>query len=51
MQNYRAEPQPGGGGGHYVPDVQNNKEGPQAREPFKCKNGQIYGERLVKEAF
>ena len=31
--------------------VQNNREGPQAKEPSKCLNGQSYGERLAKEAF
>ena len=35
----------------YVPDVPNNREGPQAREPSKCLNGQSNRERLVKEAF
>ena len=35
----------------YVPDKLNNKEGPQAREPSKCLNGQSYGERQAKEAF
>ena len=46
---YRVGPQPGGP--LYVPDVLNNREGPQAREPSKCLNGQSYGERLAKEAF
>ena len=32
-------------------DTPNNREGPQAREPSKCLNGQSYGERLAKEAF
>ena len=32
-------------------DMPNNKEGPQAREPSKCLNGQSYRERLTKEAF
>ena len=32
-------------------DMPNNKEGPQAREPSKCLNGQSYRERLAKEAF
>ena len=32
-------------------DVPNNREGPQAREPSKCLNGQSYTERLAKEAF
>ena len=31
----------------YVLDLPNNREGPQAREPFKCLNGW----RLAKEAF
>ena len=31
-------------------NVPNNREGPQAREPFKCRNGQSYRGRLVKEA-
>ena len=35
----------------YVPDVLNNREGPQARESFKYPNGRSYGERLAKEAF
>ena len=34
-----------------MPDVPNNREGPQAREPSKCLNGQSYEERLAKEAF
>ena len=46
---YKIGPQPGGS--LYVPDVPNNREGPQAREPSKCLNGQSYGERLAKEAF
>ena len=41
--NYRVGPQPGGGA-LYVPDVMNNREGPQRREPSKCPNGQSYGE-------
>ena len=32
-------------------DVPNNREGPQAKEPSKCLNGQSYRERLAKEAF
>ena len=44
-------PQPGGGGGLYVPDMQNNREGPQARETPKFLDGQSYGERLAKNAF
>jgi len=47
--NYRVGPQPEGA--LYVPHALNNKEGPQAREPFKCPNGWSYGERLAKEAF
>ena len=47
--NYRVGPQPGGP--LYVPDVLNNREGPQAREPSKCLNQKSYGERLAKEAF
>ena len=35
----------------YVPNALNNREGPQAREPSKCPNGQSYRERLAKEAF
>ena len=31
-----------------VPDVPNNREGPQAREPSNCLNGWSYGERLAK---
>ena len=42
-------PQPGGT--LYVPDVLNNREGPQTREPSKCLNGWSYRERLAKEAF
>ena len=34
----------------YVPDVTNNREGPQAREPSKCLNRRSYGERLAEEA-
>ena len=48
---YRVGPQPGWGGGLYMPDAQNNREGPQAREPSKCLNRQSYRERLAKEAF
>ena len=33
-----------------MPDVPNNREGPQAREPSKCLKGRSYGERLAKEA-
>ena len=46
---YRVRPQPGGA--LYVPDVQNNREGPQAREPSKRLDGPRYRERLAKEAF
>ena len=35
----------------YVPDVQNSKERPQAREPSKCLNQWSYRETLTKEAF
>ena len=49
MPIYRVGPQPGG---HlYVPDMVNNREGSQEREPSKYLNGQSYRERLVKEAF
>ena len=34
----------------YVPDMLNNREGPQAKEPSKCLNGQNYRESLAKEA-
>ena len=47
--NYRVGAQPEGP--LHVPDVPNNREGHQAREPSKCLNGQSYGERLAKEAF
>ena len=43
---YREGPQPGGL--LHVPDVSNNIEGPQAREPSKCLNRQNYGERLIE---
>ena len=46
---YRVGPQLGGA--LYVPDAQNNREGPQARKPSKCLNGWSYRERLAKEAF
>ena len=46
---YRVGPQ--SGGALYVPDVLNNREEPQARDPSKCQNGQSYGERMAKEAF
>ena len=39
------------GGPLYVTDKSNTREGPQAREPSKCLNGQSYRESLVKEAF
>ena len=38
-------------GPFYVPEVPNNREGPQAREPSKCLKGQGYGERPAKDAF
>ena len=41
----------GRGGPLRVPDVPNNREGPQARKPPKGLNGQSYGEKLVKEAY
>ena len=47
--NYRVGPQ--SGGPLYVPEVPNNREGPQAREPSKCLNGRSYGERMAKETF
>ena len=47
--NYRVGAQPGGL--LYVPEMWNNKEGPQAREPSKCLNRLSYRERLAKEAF
>ena len=34
-----------------MPDMQNNREGPQARETSKFLDGQSYGERLAKNAF
>ena len=34
-----------------MPDVTNNRERPQAREPSKYLNGGSYRERLTKEAF
>ena len=46
---YRVGLQPGGP--LYVPDVVNNREGSQEREPSKCLNGRSYRERLAKEAF
>ena len=60
--SYRAEPHPECSfkclmcrtpamGPLYVPNVPNNREGPQAREPSKCLNWQSYRERLAKEAF
>ena len=33
-----------------MPEVLNNREGPQARELSKCLNGQRYRERLAEEA-
>ena len=35
-------------GALYVPDVPNDREGPQASEPSKCLNGWSYRERLAK---
>ena len=49
MPIYRVGPQPGGP--FYMPNMLNNREGPQAREPSKCLNRQRYRERLAKEAF
>jgi len=46
---YRVEPQPGEP--LYVPDVLNNREGPQAEEPSKCLNRRNHRERLAKEDF
>ena len=46
-----AEKDPSQGVPVYVPDVRNNREGPQAMEPSKCLNGQSYGERQAKEVF
>ena len=46
---YRAGPQLGGP--LYVPDVPNNREGPQGRDSSKCLNRQSYGEKLAREAF
>ena len=34
-----------------MPNGLNNREGPQAREPSKCLNGQSYRERLAKKTF
>ena len=34
----------------YVPDAQNKREGPQAREPSKGLNRWSYEERMAKEA-
>ena len=39
------------GGPLYVPDVPNNIQGPQTREPSKCLNGPSYGERLARETW
>ena len=46
---YRIRLQPGGP--LYMPDLPNNREGPQAREPSKCLNRRRYRKRLAKEAF
>ena len=35
----------------YVPDMLNNREKSQAREPSKCLNRQSYRKKLAKEAF
>ena len=45
------EQDPSQGGPLYVPDMPNNREGPQAKKPSECLNGQSYGERLAKEVF
>ena len=45
---YRVGPQTRGP--LYVPDVPNNREGPQAREQSKCLNRWGYRARLAKEA-
>ena len=47
--NYRVGPQ--SGRLLYVPETPNNGEGPQAKEPSKCLNGQTYRKRLAKETF
>ena len=47
--NYRVGAQPDGP--LYMTDTPSNREGPQAREPCKCLNGQSYRERLAEEAF
>ena len=49
VQIYREGPQPGGL--FYAPDVWNNREVSQAREPSRCLNGWGNGEWLAKEAF
>ena len=46
---YSVGPQPGGS--LYVPDVQNNRQEPQARDSSKCMDWWSYRERLAKEAF
>ena len=46
---HRIGPQPEGP--LYVPDITNNGEGPQAREPSKSLNGQSYREKLAQEGF
>ena len=43
---YSVGPQPGGS--LYVPDVQNNRQEPQARDSSKCLNRWTYGERLAR---
>ena len=47
--NYTVGPQPGRP--FNVPDMWNNREGSQAREPSKCLDKQNYQERLAKEDF
>ena len=42
--NYRVGPHVGWGA-LYVPDAPNSRQGPQARKPSKCLEGQICGER------
>ena len=42
---YRVGPKPVGP--LYVPDIPNNREGPQAREPSKCLNLWSYEEKLA----
>jgi len=49
LLNNRVGLQPGGP--LYMPDMPNNREGPQTSESSKCLNGQSYREKLAKEAF